>query len=294
VGARSVSSPLLPPAADRHEALGLLRRMGALEPGDGLRAALREAVIRDQMHHAWHITALYNSRGAPGEDEVTLAYRSLGTAVDGFDPEGGESFLHYAVPVILREIKASRRRDDAGDLASAHRGRQMTDTLRASTEQLTKQLGRSPSVPELAEATGERCEQIVESLDAALGHAAPWIDLPEPPHSAPESDRCCARPQTASSRAALSVVFMTLEHRAKRALLMQFLRRMTQAQIAAELGVPQEQVSRLQTRSLDQLGVARANPFSALADEPDTTLTLAERSVAVSPTAPSGPGLLAA
>jgi RNA polymerase sigma-B factor len=265
VGERSVRSPRLPPAADRHEALELLRQMGTLEPGDVLRAGLREAVIRDQMRHARYITALYSSQGPPGEDEVTLAHRSLGMAVDGFDPEAGESFLHYAVPVILREVKASRRRNGAGDLASSHRTRQTADALRVSADRLTRALGRSPSVPELAEAAGECCEQVVESLDAALGQTAPWIELPKPPHSAPESDRCDAGLQTASSRAALTASFTALENRAKRALLMRFLRRMSQAQIATELGVPQEQVSRLQARSLDQLGIACTNPFSALA-----------------------------
>jgi RNA polymerase sigma-B factor len=267
--------------------------MGALEPGDGLRETLREAIIRDQMPHAWYITALYNSRGASGEDDVTLAYRSLAMAVDGFDPEGGESFLHYAVPVILREVKASRR-NGAGDLASSHRARQTADMVRVGAEQLTKALGRSPSVPELAEATGECCEQIVESLDAALGHSAPWIDLLTPaPLSAAESDHGSVGLQTASSRAALAVVFTALENRAKRVLLMWFLRGMSQAQIATDLGVPQEQISRMQARSLSQLGLARANLFSASADEPDTAPALPGRSAATQ-TVLGGPGLSAA
>jgi len=274
--------------------MGLLRKMGALEPADGLRASLREAVIRDQMPHAWYITTLYNCPDTQGEDDVTLAYRSLAMAVDGFDPEAGQSFLRYAVPVILREVKASRRRNGAGDLATAHRTRQQASVLRVSVEQLTTQLGRSPSVPELAEATGQCCEQIVESLDAALGHTAPWIDLPEPPHSAPVSDHYSDRLQTPSGRSALTAVFPALENRAKRALLMRFLRGMSQAQIAAELGVPREQVSRLQARSLNQLGAARANPYSALADVSDTTPALASRSGATAPTALSGPDLLAA
>jgi RNA polymerase sigma-B factor len=294
-GVRSANSlPTLPPAG-HEETSGQLRRMGALDPGDGLRAALREAVTRDQMRHVWYITALYSSQGSPGEDEVTLAYRTLGIAVDGFDPEGGESFLHYAVPVILREVKASRRRNGNGDLASAHRTRQIAAALRASAEQLTKQLGRSPSVPELAEATGESCEQIVESLDAALGHTKPWTDLPEPtPHDATESDHTSARLRTASGRAALTVAFTALEHRAKRTLLMRFLRKMSQEQIATELGVPQEQVSRLQARSMNQLGMTRTNPFSALAHEPDTPPAPAGRPEMTAQPALLAPTLLAA
>ena len=279
----------------RDQTVDLLRRMSALGAEDGLRASLREAVIRDHMRYAWYITTLYNSRrGEQGEDDVQLAYRSLGTAVDVFDPECGVSFLSHAVPMILREVKASRR-DTAGDLGASPRTRQVADALCVSAEQLTQELGRSPSVPELAAAMGESCEDVVESLDAALGSAMAWIDLPEPaPGNATGSSRLGAR-RTKPSPEAITIVFALLENRAKRILLMQFLRKMSQAQIAAELGVHPEQVARLQDQSLDRLNAARVNPFSALTDTPQNESALADRSHETT-TQPmhSGPGLLTA
>jgi RNA polymerase sigma-B factor len=267
--------------------------MGALGPQDALRASLREAVIRDHMRHAWYIAALYRPRDIQGEDDVQLAYRSLGQAVDGFDPEGGSSFLGYAVPMILREVKATRH-GDAGQLRASRRARQAADALRESVRALTRDLGRSPSVPELAMATGESCEDVVASLDAAMGCATAWIDLPESASQSVTEPGQGGTHTAASSREAFAVVFALLEDRTKQVLLMRFLRQMSPAQIATELDVHPEQVSRLLEQSLTRLGVARGNPLDALADTPRSAPAPDGSHEITAQPARSGPGLLAA
>ena len=259
--------PLPAPAAGREETEELLRRMGALGPGDGLRASLREAVIRDHMRHAWYIAACYRFRGVQGEDDVALAYRSLATAVDGFDPERHGRFLSYAVPVILREVKATRL-DDAGQLAASRRAQQSADALRVSARRLTRDSGRSPSVQELAVAMGENCEDVVESLEAALGSAIAWIDVPETSTQGFTGSGGRGVRVQASPREAFAVVFARLENRAKQVLLMRFLRKMSQAQISAELGANPEQIARIQEQSLGRLGALWDNPLGDLADTP--------------------------
>jgi RNA polymerase sigma-B factor len=276
-------------AGSGEQTAGLLRRMGALGPGDRLRARLREAVIREHMPCAWYIAARYASRIPLGEDEVHLAYRSLEKAMDGFDPECGGSFLGYAVPVILREVKASRR-DDAGKDAS-DRERLEAGALRAGVEQLARQLGRSPTVSELAAATGRTGEGIVELLDAALGPAATWVDLPEPAAETVD-DRHGQYRMGPMDRERFTAVFALLEDRAKCVLLMRFLRTMSQEQIAADLGVPPVQVARLQAQSLGRLRAARINPFGTLGQDShdDPALTGGSHGNTVQPV-PRGPGL---
>lgn len=161
-----------------------------------------------------------------------------------------------------------------------------------SVERLARELGRLPSVPELAVAIGERCEQIVESLDAMPGDTAPWFELPEP-DGAPASCRCGESGTAAPNRAALAVVFALLESRAKRVLLMRFLRGMSHAQIAAELDVSPEQVSRLQDQSLSRLNAARINPLSDPADASDTAPAGGSNEIMAQP-ARRAPGLLTA
>jgi RNA polymerase sigma-B factor len=265
-GAHDVSDAPLPDTLG-YDTVELLRRMGALGPQDARRASLREAVIRDNMRHAWYIAALYRSRDVAGEDDVQLAYRSLATAVDGFDPESGGSFLGYAVPVILREVKASRH-GDAGQLGASRRARQAAEALCVSARALTRELRRSPSVPELAVAMGESCEDVVDSLDAALGYAMAWIDLPDSASQGVTGPGQDAAPVAASSRDAFAVVFALLENRAKQVLLMRFLRQMSHVQIAAELGVHPDEVSRLLDQSLGRLGAVRDDRLDAPADAP--------------------------
>lgn len=286
-----VGLPPSPHAAGREGTVELLRRMCALGPQDALRASLREAVIRDHMRHAWNIAACYRSQGAQGEDDVALVYRSLGQAVDGFDPECGGSFLGYAVPVILREVRASRH-GDAGQIGDLRQARQAADALRVSAGQLTRDLGRSPSVPELTVAMGESCEGVVASLDAALGCATTWIDLPASASQGITGSGQGGAPVGASSREAFAAGFALLEYRAKRVLLMRFLRKMSQAQIAAELGTSPEQVSRLLDQCLGQLGAVQGDPL-ALAETLHSAPADGSREITVQP-ARSGPRLLAA
>jgi Sigma-70, region 4 len=123
-------------------------------------------------------------------------------------------------------------------------------------------------VPELAVAMGESCEDVVDSLDAALGYAMAWIDLPESASQGVAGPGQDGARVAASSRDAFAVVFALLENRAKQVLLMRFLRQMSHVQIAAELGVRLEEVSRLLDQSLDRLGGVRDDPLDAPADTP--------------------------
>jgi RNA polymerase sigma-B factor len=283
------------PAVSSHARTAeLLRRIGALGPQDTLRASLRAAVIRDHMRHAWYIAALYRLRDIQGEDDVALAYRSLATAVDSFDPECGGSFLGYAVPVILREVKAARH-GDAGQFGASRRARQGAEALCVSVRALTRDLGRSPSVLELAVAMGESCEDVVESLDAALGCAMAWIDPPETASQSVTGPGQGGARVDASSREAFAVVFAQLGARPKQVLLMRFLRKMSQTQIAAELAVQPEQVSRLLDQSLSRLGAVRGDLPGAPADTPHSAPAPADgpHEITAQP-ARSASGLLAA
>jgi RNA polymerase sigma-B factor len=252
---------LSPKAVRRAQALGVFLRMGALEPGDAARARLREAVIREHMGDAWHIIVLYDACGEPDEDGLRLAYRSVALAVDGFDPRRGASFLAYAVPVIVREVKAACREVHA-DARSPHRARELADAVNEAVGRLTRDLGRCPSVPELADALGATSEQIVESLDTTLGYTPAWAG---PPTRAPGG--VCF--QAAMSREEVKVLFAVLDGWHKRALLMRSLRGMSDAQIAAELNVSRVQVPPLPDENLGALRAAHADPYSAPSDLPE-------------------------
>jgi RNA polymerase sigma-B factor len=235
----------------------LFRELKKLPEGDPERDRMREEIIRDHMAYARHIAVRYGGRGEIVEDFVQVAYLALVKATDNFDPDHGTGFLGYATPMILGEIKRYFR-DATWDVHVPRRMQELSSALRKATEQLTHDLGRSPTVAELAERLKADPEEITEALDAAEAYTTASLDRPvrmEAPGATltdflGDDD---PRFEAVVNREALKPLLARLGERDKRILLMRFFRGMTQAEIGERLGVSQMQVSRLLTRILDEL-----------------------------------------
>lgn len=165
-------APLPPPPHQASQTLLAFAGMRALIPGDSRRERLRETLVQDHMRYAWHIATLYSSPADPGEVTFATARLSLTRAIDAYDPDSGTDFLTFATPLILREVRALRRGAGTGPHAPT-RSRRLADALPASADRLARSLGRSPTIAELATALGVGTEEVVESLDTALGYPAP-------------------------------------------------------------------------------------------------------------------------
>ena len=97
----------------------------------------------------------YSYRGEQLEDLVQIGAIGLIKAIDRFDLERGVELTTYATPNIIGEIKRHFR--DKGWSVRVPRGLQELNVqLSRLMEQLTVQLGRSPTIPELAKASGSR------------------------------------------------------------------------------------------------------------------------------------------
>ena len=236
----------------------VLRRMADLGNGDRERARLRTEVIEDHMPYARHIARRYGLlRGAVDEDFEQVAYVGLVKAVDNFDPEYGTGFLAYASPMIVGEIKRHFR-DATWDVHVPRRLQELTGGVRRGVEALTAQLGREPTLVELAEHLGVETDEVVEALDAAGAYTAASLDHPVGVDEDSESlgDLIGGEDpgfELAVDREVLRVLVADLGEREKRILLLRFFRGMTQAEIGEEIGISQMQVSRLLTKILAQL-----------------------------------------
>lgn len=121
-------------------------------------------------------------------------------------------------------------------------------------DQLTTDLGRSPTVAELAEAAGVEEEDIIDALDSSHAYStrslnATFDDEGEDSlaHRLGVEERGYDEVEDTSVVAAgLSV----LDERERRIIELRFFNEMTQSQIAAELGISQMHVSRLLRRAL--------------------------------------------
>ena len=243
--------------AQRAETMRVLRRMAALPVGDPERERLRDEVVEDHMPYARHIAQRYGGQGASGEDFEQVAYLGLVKAVDNFDPEHGTGFLGYATPMIIGEIKRYFR-DATWGVHVPRRMQELSGALRKATDTLTHDLGREPTIAELATHLGAEPEEIVEAIDAAGAYTTASLDHPVNSEEQGASLLDFMGEEDAGFDAVIDHQVLTelltrLGERDKRILLMRYFRGMTQAEIGEELGVSQMQISRLLSRILKEL-----------------------------------------
>jgi len=244
-------------AEQRAQTMRVLRHMAELPEGDPKRERLRAEVVEDHMPYARHIARRYSRREGAEDDFDQVAYLGLVKAVDNFDPDHGTGFLGYAAPMIVGEIKRYFRDATWGVHVPRHM-QELTGALHKATDALTTELGREPTIPELARHIGIEPDEVVEALDAAGAYTTSSLDRPvgygqesaslgeligeEDPGFALTEDREVLRGLVGE-----------LRERDKRILLLRFFRGMTQAEIGEELGLSQMQISRILSKILGDL-----------------------------------------
>jgi RNA polymerase sigma-B factor len=218
----------------------------------------REELVNRFMPLAHSVARRYQRSGEPLEDLVQVACVALVKAIDRFDPDRGTSFSTFAVPTIMGEIKRYFR--DFGWAAHVPRGMQeeALEVDRAIAH-LQHQLGRSPSVTEIAEHTGREQEEVLDAMEARAAHQSISLDEGGPG----DDDGDGARVNRISTSedgyalveysASIAPAWKELSEREQRLLHMRFSEELTQAQIAEKIGVSQMQVSRLLRSTLDRL-----------------------------------------
>jgi RNA polymerase sigma-B factor len=124
-------------------------------------------------------------------------------------------------------------------------------------DELTVELGRSPTIAELAEEAGVEEEDVVDALDSAQAYSTRSLDAPFD-GDADESlgDRLGIEEpgfEGVESGTLVGVGLGALDARERRIVQLRFFEEMTQSQIAAELGISQMHVSRLLRKALGEM-----------------------------------------
>ena len=131
----------------------------------------REQLIEQYMSLVRSLARRYSYRGEQLEDLVQIGAIGLIKAIDRFDVDRGFELTTYATPNIIGEIKRHFR--DKGWAVRVPRGLQELNVqLSRLMEQLTVQLGRSPTIPELAKASGSTEEEVLEALESGRAYSS--------------------------------------------------------------------------------------------------------------------------
>jgi RNA polymerase sigma-B factor len=232
----------------------LLRRYH--EQGD---LAAREQLIEQYMSLVRSLARRYSYRGEQLEDLVQIGAIGLIKAIDRFDVNRGVELTTYATPNIIGEIKRHFR--DRGWAVRVPRGLQeLNIQLSRLVEQLTVQLGRSPTIPELAKAAGVTDEEVLEALESGRAYSSLSLSAGSGGHDDDgELDPLESlgtvehQYEVSEDRAVLAPGFRVLDERERAILHLRFFEGLTQSQIAQQVGISQMHVSRLIRRSLEKI-----------------------------------------
>src|SRR3954471_13918759 len=119
----------------------------------------------------------FANRGETFDDLVQVAMLGLLKAVDRFDPDRGVQFSTYATSTISGEIKRHFR-DHRWGLHVTRSLQERFLAVRDATDELALELGRSPTIPEIAEAARVTEEEVLEAQEVGGAFHLASLDQP--------------------------------------------------------------------------------------------------------------------
>jgi RNA polymerase sigma-B factor len=219
--------------------------------------ALRDELVAAHLGLAEFLARRFANRGEPLDDLVQVASLGLLKALERFDPDRGVEFSTYATHTIVGELKRHFR-DRGWAVRAPRRMQELYLRLGRVVATLSQELGRSPTIAELAANVEVSEEEVLEALEA--GQAYQFASLDAPPGADADTDPLGSRiGETdqelvgAEQRADLAPLLALLEPRDRQVLYLRFFEGLTQSEIANRMGISQMHVSRLLARSVARL-----------------------------------------
>jgi RNA polymerase sigma-B factor len=221
---------------------------------------LRDELVAAHLGLAEYLARRFANRGEPLDDLVQVASLGLLKAVGRFDPERGVEFSTYATHTIVGELKRHFR-DKGWAIRAPRRMQELYLRLGKVVGTLGQELGRSPTIAELAAEVEVSEEEVLEALEAGAAYRFASLDAPAGGDSDGETlasrlGEEDARLVDAERRATLFPLLAQLPRREQTILQLRFFDGLTQSEIANRLGISQMHVSRLLARSVAQLRAA--------------------------------------
>src|SRR5215211_6010822 len=246
------------PAAGRAAEQELLRDYR--ETGD---LAARRELVERLLPFARDLAKRYSYTDEPLDDLVQVACIGLIKAIDRFEPSRGTKFTSYAAPTILGELKRHFR-DKGWALHVPRDLQERTLAVSRESEALSKRLGRSPKVREVAHALDCSVEEVLEAQEAAGSYEAASLDAPvaRDDSEAAALIELLGEDDTSyemvESRDAIVSTWRALPEVERQVLELRFMHDLTQREIGERIGYSQMHVSRLLRRALNRLESAAA------------------------------------
>ncbi|MFC2671202.1 sigma-70 family RNA polymerase sigma factor, partial [Lancefieldella parvula] len=126
---------------------------------------VRDQLIVSHLNLVRFLASKFKNRGEPLDDLIQVGTIGLIKAIDRFEPDRGLEFTTYATPTIMGEIKRHFR-DKGWSVRVPRRLQELSSKINQVTDDLTKELQRSPSIEEIAQRLDTNVEEILEAMES--------------------------------------------------------------------------------------------------------------------------------
>lgn len=214
----------------------------------------RDILVERNVRLVWSVVQRFMNRGYDQEDLFQIGSIGLIKSIDKFDLSYDVRFSTYAVPMIIGEIQRFLR--DDGSIKVSRSLKETANKIRRKRDELTKELGRSATISEIANALDVSPEEAVHALEASKS-----------PHSIHETvfendgdaitllDQIADEDDNWFDIITLEEAIRNLSERERLIVYLRYYKDQTQATVAKRLGISQVQVSRLEKKILEEMRV---------------------------------------
>ena len=213
----------------------------------------QEDLVRDHMRLARALAHRFSHRGEPVDELEQVAFLALVKASRRFDPERNNTFATYATVSIVGELKRHFR-DKTWMLRVPRSTQELYLVIKEAREELGHQLGRVPTVAQIATHLAVSEESVLEAMEAGGTYWTTSLDV-----RGSDGERCIDIPVADTAldrvldRQRLQAVLPRLDGRERLVLRRLYFDGYTQQRVADELGASQMQISRLLARTIAKL-----------------------------------------
>lgn len=200
------------------------------------------------------IVKSYLGKGTEYDDLYQIGCVGFLKAIKNFDPSFDVKFSTYAVPMISGEIKRFLR--DDGSIKVSRSIKTLAIKVKAFIEEEKKKNDESPTIDVIAEKFGVDKEDIVVALDSCQQMVSLHAKIDEnDPNSQNVIDKLMVfdKSDDMLDKFILKNEIMNLPEKEKKIIILRYYRGKTQGEVAELLDVSQVQVSRLESKIIEQL-----------------------------------------
>ena len=226
--------------------------------------AARDRLVMENIGLVYSVSRRFAGRGYELEDINQIGTIGLIKAIDKFDDSFDVKFSTYAVPMIAGEIKRFLR--DDGMLKVSRSLKENGYRIKKASDELISRKGREATVEELAAATELSVEDVVMALEANTdvesiyrtiyqndGNEIYLVDKLSDSGENTLTDKFAGAQEQLLNSILLDQLLAELDDTEKKLIMLRYFRERTQTEVAAELGISQVQVSRLEKKILKKL-----------------------------------------